>query len=434
MLHKIRSHFLKLVAEAAGANHPVRRFPGTMPLTLSRRHLGMVSNNDYVALEKSDGTRYMLLALAEYVLLIDRSTRFYVVDPNPAILTQGFQDPQENTVLDGELTFNKMTNQWDYLIYDVVVINGDLSVASRGFRERMQAAEIYVAGPRLWAPFCSGLLRLRIKDYYEKRDLRRLFSRISKDPQGHYMYINNDRRDGVLCNENDGVIFAPVRMPYQLKQCPALLKWKPPQLNSIDFLLQLEKTVDRRNNEPSVRPFIAYQGERGPIRLREVYFPSKLKRRWAAEFDTYNGSIVELAYDKMAGEWKYLRQREDKEDPNFSSTVIDTMETIAESVEKDELVRFIEKRSPPPPKNQADYVKFSDQNRVCCTFTNDYFDDTNHDYVITTPISLVLPPRLPTRSGGRKKSSNTNGEQAAEENTPKEGGEMRVPMAYIDDV
>lgn len=87
--------------------------------------------------------------------------------------------------------------------------SSDLSVASRGCREGMKSAAISVAGPRLWASFCSGLLPLRIKDYYEKKDLRLLFSRTSTDPQRHYIYINDDRRDGVLCNETDAVIFEP---------------------------------------------------------------------------------------------------------------------------------------------------------------------------------------------------------------------------------
>ncbi|CDF36521.1 unnamed protein product [Chondrus crispus] len=321
-------------------------------------------------------------------------------------MSKGFASPQDNTCLDGELTYNIMTQQWEYLIYDAIAVDGDLNVAQTGFRQRMQAAEVFIAGPRCWAPFCSGLLRLRIKDYYEKRNIRKLFANIRRDPKGHYLYINNDRRDGVICNENDGVILSPVGMPYQVRNCPALLKWKPPHLNSIDFTLQLEKTLDPRHNQPSVKCHIAYKGERSIVRMREIYFPSKLRRQFAANFDKFNNSIVELAYDRMAGEWKYIRQREDKAIPNFSTTVIDTMETIAENMERGELVVHLEKTSRSPPQSELELIQAVAKNVEVCTYRNDLFDDENHDYLVATPISLVRPPQItpqPRRLGGNRR-------------------------------
>lgn len=445
----LRDHFLRLVSEATQTTNKLDRFPGTMPITLSRRHLQMVARSDYVCLEKSDGTRYMLLAVTDFVVLIDRQMRFYVIDPNPAIRNKGFIAPQDNTLLDGELTFNIMTNQWDYLIYDAIVIDGDLRVAQMGFRDRMEVAAVFVAAPRLWAPFTAGLLRIRIKDYYEKHQIRNLFSKIRKDPHGKYLYVNNDRRDGVLCNENDGVIFSPVGMPYQVRNCPALLKWKPPELNSIDFALQLEQTIDpKRNNQPSVKCYIAYQGERGPVRMREVYFPSKLRRQFAANFHAYHNSIVELSYDKAAGEWKYLRQRKDKANANFSSTVIDTMETITESLEKEELVRYLEKYSSPSPADQKQIIEQMAKNIEDCTFRDDYFDDDNPDYLVATPISMVPVPQVSVPPGKRQNRQRRNqgdgrhrlangGSHANQGTDPDQSvpqGAGRAAMEYSEDV
>lgn len=448
MLPKLRKHFLDLVINATGTKEKVYRFPGTMPLTLSRRHLKMVADNDYVALEKSDGTRYMLLALTGFVVLIDRQMRFYIIHPNPCILGRGFVEAQDNTCLDGELTYNQVTLQYEYLIYDAIAIDGDLTIAKQSFRARMQAAEIYVAGPRVFATFSAGLLRLRIKDYYEKGSMRKLFSRIRRNAKGHYIYMNNDRRDGVICNENDGVIFSPVGMPYQVRNCPALLKWKPPHLNSIDFQLQLERTLDtKRNNRPSVRCFIAYKGERSNVRLREVYFPSKQRQHFLAGFDKYNGAIAEFAYDRNAGEWKFMRRRDDKENPNFSTTVIDTMETIAEHMEKEELVRHIEGQSKRAPASELDLIKVVSQNEVDCTFRDDYFSEDNHDYLISTPISLTPRPFLepqPGRQSGRgrrqpdghgQQERATNGEAhhvSDQDPAPSSGG--RDAFQYSEDV
>lgn len=64
-------HFHYLIAQAVQFKGRLSRFPGTMPMTLSRRVLDMVAKSDYVCLEKSDGTRYMLLAVTSHVVFID---------------------------------------------------------------------------------------------------------------------------------------------------------------------------------------------------------------------------------------------------------------------------------------------------------------------------------------------------------------------------
>lgn len=441
-LGSLKRHFSQLVKKATNTRDNIspKRFPGTMPLTLSRRHFKMILTQDFVALEKSDGTRYMLFAVSQRVFLIDRRMHFYDVQPHPQILDQSLTNPQENTILDGELTYNIVMSQWQYLIYDCISIDGDTSVAMRGFRERMLAAENFIAGPRLWLPFCAGLLNIRIKDYYEKKDIRNLFSRIKKDPKGHYLYINNHRRDGVLCNENDGIIICPVGMPYQTKKCAALLKWKPPHLNSIDFTLFLEKKQsDPKRPEPDVKCFIGYQGEQSVIRLREFYARSALRRKWAGEYDRYNRAIVELSYNRNAGEWIYIRMREDKESPNFSSTVIDTMETIIENIEREELVSSMEKHSQPPPKDQLEIVDCNLKNATRMTFTNDLFDEDNPYYVAATPISLVATPHFAGHERSRKRprdhdSKQPNGKRRRNDTNATRSQEDRMPVSYQDDV
>jgi len=409
LVSRLRDHLVNLFAMAT--NHPgqLRGFPGSMPMTMSRRHLSMICAMDYVVLEKSDGMRYLLFATAGAVYLIDRRMNFYDVKPNPYLVVQSDgSEPEmhDNTVLDGELTMNQATGEYDYLVYDCIAIHGDVAVAQWDYRRRMNAALVWVAQPRLYIPDATGTMRIRVKDYYEKVHIRDLFAHIVKDSDGEYVYANHDRSDGVIANHNDGVILAPVRMPYPIKACSALLKWKPPHLNSVDFALQLTPVTDPRTSTPSVTAYIAYKGDRDVVRLREVYFPSAQRREWAADFERYNNSIVECAYDLQAGEWRYIRQREDKETPNFSSTVIDTMESIAESVLRDELVRKLGTRSAPLPADAQETVEAHKEMLASARFRNDFWDADNELYVDVTVMSRVpVPSRQqlgPLRGGGRR--------------------------------
>jgi hypothetical protein len=155
--------------------------------------------------------------------------------------------------LDGELCVNLATETWEYLVYDVVAIQGDYRWGQKDYRSRMLAVEEWVVQPRILAASTAGSLRIRIKDIYEKTEIDLLFSRIYKNKDRDYVYENGDRLDGVVCNRNDGLIFTPVQLAYPLKSCPALLKWKYPLFNSVDFMLFIEVDGDKKEDDPRVR-------------------------------------------------------------------------------------------------------------------------------------------------------------------------------------
>jgi len=351
----------------------------------------MIRMSDYVVLEKSDGVRYLMLALEIGTLLIDRRSNFFPVEPDPNICLPKTRDKlnperQHKTLLDGELTLNLITNEWEYLVYDLICLNDDASVARHNYRERLILAENWVTYPRCFSSNASGSLRIRVKDFYEKNQILSLFNKITKDEEGEYVYSNADRRDGPICNHNDGCIFAPVRMEYQIKTCPALLKWKPPHLNSVDFQLILECT------DGAVKSHIGYQGDNGPVRLREVYFPSSQKAEWKRDFDRFNRSIIECAFDRLAGEWRYIRTRDDKDHANYSSTVIDTLESTAEEITRDQLIEgIIRSRVPSDVANITRLI-------LTPQYRNDLYDSSNEDYLQTMPISTVpMPLPMPDR-------------------------------------
>lgn len=49
-----------------------------------------------------------------------------------------------------------------------------------------------------------------------------------------------------LKHENDGLVFTPVQVPYKPGTCSKLLKWKPPELNTVDFKLHVQTNAEMK--------------------------------------------------------------------------------------------------------------------------------------------------------------------------------------------
>ena len=80
------------------------------------------------------------------------------------------------------------------------------------------------ASPRPW-------LCVSHQTFLDKAQIHQHWQRISKTPDGAYLYEDAERN---LRNHNDGLIFTPVQQPY-LMSSDTLLKWKWPDLQSVDF-------------------------------------------------------------------------------------------------------------------------------------------------------------------------------------------------------
>jgi mRNA-capping enzyme len=141
-----------------------------------------------------------------------------------------------------------------------------------------------------------------------------------------------------LLHENDGVILTPVMKPYTIGTTNELLKWKPGNLNSVDFLLQVEENKPRPGElkEKVGKLFVGgldqpYAVVRATKKIRDLH------RR-----------IVECVWKE--GSWDVIRVREDKSFPNSYQTAQGVVESIKHPVTKEGLLHFVEKfgwRVPP---------------------------------------------------------------------------------------
>lgn len=304
-------------------------FPGSQPVSFTRRNLQQLNRQEYVVCEKSDGERFLLLSLKGEQYLVDRKYLFYKVD------FQHHFSKDAASLLDGELITDHVGEEkrLRYLVYDAVVIEGE-SVKEGSLLERLKAAQKVVRHRKL-----DSKIVMYLKDFFSVK-----FS-VS-------IYKNLAPR---LPHECDGLIFTPVKLPYIPGTCKSLLKWKPAELNTVDFVLDLIFDVKTSSGDFHGRLLSAVQGVQqwqgvwlarsGPqwewLRKNSYLANGKVVEcRWdpqASTFEPATASVFSTEGRWVEGGWVLLRTREDRLTPNDVSVVEKVKASIKDGVSVEEL-------------------------------------------------------------------------------------------------
>lgn len=405
------------------------KFPGAQPVSFERRHLtpaepGMrpgpsLIAHPYFAAEKTDGVRYMFLVLAgKGAFTIDRNFDMRRLPPMRFPTRQDANASLDATLLDGELIAERggtgcpardaagnkrpRTDEGEgdgaqkkppprlrFLAYDACRVAGR-ALCDEPLRERLMAVRREVLSPRYKlaatepSAFADEPFTVELKDFFELGHLPHIFSHVATAPP--------DSTDGMLyafqdpirnlSHGNDGIIFTPARDPYRPYTCPSLLKWKPANMNSVDFKLQTKWRKQSGFDRPQPRFFlcVATQGIIEPfcwITFNETDFA-----RFASDPHA-DSRIVECVYDPswrtveynpndfdektwdnprvVPGGWRYERIREDKKLPNDKNTVSSIFNSVRDGVTAPELLHTLRIPANPqifagafaPPQNAA---------------------------------------------------------------------------------
>ncbi|CAA3027955.1 mRNA-capping enzyme-like isoform X1 [Olea europaea subsp. europaea] len=304
----------------SGWGRGIQQFPGSHPVSLNRDKLQLLRQRYYYATWKADGTRYMMLITMDGCYLIDRHFHFRRVQMRfPCRQTnEGSAEKVHHfTLLDGEMIIDTVPDsrkqERRYLIYDMMAINS-VSIVERPFYERWKMLEKEVIEPRNierqniyqsknpYYRYDMEPFRVRRKDFW-------LLSTVTKLLKG---FIPK------LSHAADGLIFQGWDDPYVPRTHEGLLKWKYPELNSVDFLFEM---VDSRQS--------LYLYERGKKKLMEgsrVVFPD------GSDPTSYSGKIVECSWDSEEDVWMCMRIRPDKGTPNEFNTYKKVMRSIRDNI------------------------------------------------------------------------------------------------------
>ncbi|KAI9296908.1 hypothetical protein K502DRAFT_323578 [Neoconidiobolus thromboides FSU 785] len=317
------------------------RFPGAQPVSFTLEHLQELKETDYFVCEKSDGVRCLLFTRINpktkrpETFLIDRKNKYrYLHDihiPLPNCENNGpFQD---KTIIDGELVYDIEKDGkrvLKYLAFDLLSFQGKVLI-QRGLEKRQGYLRTNVVKPFLKrATQLNVLDKLTIIIEAKVMELSYGMIKILKE------------QVPTLKHKSDGLIFTSVNAPYTLGTCSTMLKWKPPNENSVDFKLHIEV------QSPSTPPRFLLSIWKGGSEYQQVdemgvsdselkffktHFGSDFKKRM-------EGKIVEVIYDPdncPPCKWKFMRFRDDKEHANHSSVLDKILKSISDNVDEEKL-------------------------------------------------------------------------------------------------
>ena len=350
LLHSFRRE----VADLLGRNNNTN-FPGAQPVSFASYHLEELKQRDYYVCEKSDGIRVMMYFTEgnpgqEVHYLIDRKNDYYYVEglhfPIPGEDLQKFH---KETVIDGELVNDRLPNggtQLKYLVFDCLIVDGQ-SLIDRPLDKRLAYFR-----ERVNAPYQALLKRFPEEVQYMPFLLE--FKSFQLGYGAEMMFKDVLPK---LPHGNDGLIFTCRTTPYHYGTDKHILKWKPSDINTIDFQLNMEFPLMEPDADDIAagvtEPFTDYdakplfhlscQGRNNSVEYyAEMYVSDEEWEALKALNEPLEDRIVECASEQTSEggrRWRYHRFRDDKKGPNYIEVVEKTMESIRDPVDQERLIK-----------------------------------------------------------------------------------------------
>jgi mRNA guanylyltransferase len=333
------------------------RFPGAMPVSLDRWKfketlLKYSKSKSYVVGEKTDGVRHFLVVGSEKSFLVDREFSLFVCEGIDD-LSRG--NSQRNgpglpvgTILDGEIVRHRgLEPPRDVFLAFDIISRGDKAVHQLPFKDRRQHLEEVVQQFLVAHPDCLRLpLPLLRKKFWPMDKIDELNKCIGHDGID-CVYQHRCPSTGVEYNHKcDGFIFVH-NDPYIFNTDTYMMKWKPVEDLSIDFLVVFEQATRPKfyyvdEGEQLVDVTVLLHFDRGS-QLSDHDIGRLLAdlNRYGQDQQTEDGLpylIAEFAFDSETSAWHYMRPRTDKKKPNFRDTVLPGLLDIGLNISKEELM------------------------------------------------------------------------------------------------
>ena len=275
-------------------------FPAPQPISVERRHFGQVNSHPYVVSPKADGERFLLVALGDRSVLVNRA--FEETDIKFRFKKNAF----EGTILDVEKIGNRI------LIFDAYQVNGDI-IKDEGLDERLKRATALVKSVLKTS---KDPIKLEMKPVFERDELEKAMNT-------NFGY------------ETDGLIFTPKDEPARVGTHETMFKWKPLEKNTVDFQV-MPSTRMHDCRQEMIYGYDLYVQEHGK-KICEARVPQDLvEPHWRPIMDAGKDHCLILECEYIQGEvnfWRPIGIRKDKTMPNARRTFQRTLVNIEEDIQ-----------------------------------------------------------------------------------------------------
>ncbi|GAA98631.1 uncharacterized protein L969DRAFT_24551 [Mixia osmundae IAM 14324] len=336
-LHGLRQY----IANLCQVQHT--RFPGSQPVSFTQDSLDLLEQRDFWVCEKSNGVRVMVLIMSnpetsQEIYLIDRNDKYYMNTEVYFPRHDSFENLQTDTLLDAELVIDVDPESGQHvlrlLLFDCLVVNGE-NIMHKPLLSRYGRLREFVVAPHLHFHKVSGPQMLARQPFEIKLKPQELAYGIEAVFKNHLPKLQHG---------NDGLIFTCAESAYTPGTDPYILKWKPPEENSIDFKLQLRfpaKLDSPDHADYTQKPIFALYESGGYEGDRFFDILAVSDEEWSRMKSTgeqYDGRVVECVWNSAEQNWKILRFRDDKRQGNFKDIVQKIIQSIQDGVEAPALI------------------------------------------------------------------------------------------------
>lgn len=333
-----------------------RVFPGAIVCSLLRSDLPKLAEpREYVALEKTDGVRYLLLLTTlhqnPYAVMIDRKMQMRVVNLDfPKELYE------RDVLFDGELAQNRENGLYTYLVFDLIYAQNRADSKyelnhTTPYTIRMKLAQELVqtywkkdlaieADYNAYGDTGSAKVRANVKNTFAIKVKRFV-------PCEKFMEVfRSVFEDGVWRHNGydiDGFIFVRARQKIEAMRNLQQFKYKPADKQTIDVqlipqdcntALCVDSAYNLLGKNAQNQPELL-----SPLNLCErnrLFLQQNLPtlQQFVSRRENY---VVECGWDAVLQCWVLLQHRTDKSTPNAMHTIRKTKQNIDENITLQEL-------------------------------------------------------------------------------------------------
>ena len=299
--------FINYLTKSINFNYLVKGqdliFPAPQPVSIEKKDFIKLKQYKYYTSLKFDGVRFLMYFIKDkndknQCIIVNRALNFY------SISIEAEDTLYNGTILDGEIIYDLDNKRWNFIVHDAIILCGN---KINKLKHSMRLSDTKCCIQSFVSYNNTSTLNIIIKEFYPFEEFKDFIENI---------YNKSDN--------NDGIIFMPENLPVISGTQYSMLKWKPKNKNTFDFLV--------KESEIGLQAFVFNNGNL--TIFANIYEKTKEGKEFiekVKQLDNYkNECIVECIF--VNNNFSSILVRTDKTYPNSLRTVERTLFNINENI------------------------------------------------------------------------------------------------------